>query len=60
LPLCDQPDSSHTGHSTTKVAAQQGYERPDGALTLTSHSNADVVGHKKLRAATHRHFRWSA
>ena len=53
------PDSSHTGYSTTKVAAQQGYERADGALTPRIPFRYGGGRLQRLRTTTHQRIRWS-
>jgi len=45
LPLCDQPDSSQTGYSTAKVAAQQAISPSTASQPFASHSNAEVVSY---------------
>jgi hypothetical protein len=53
------PHSSHSGYSTTKVPAQQSYERSDGALTLRIPFHHGCGRLQRLQTATHQRLRWS-
>jgi hypothetical protein len=54
------PESSHAGCCMTKGAAQQGYSRSDGELTLRIPFQYGCGRLQRLGAATHQRFRWSA
>ena len=54
-----RPEPSHTGYSTTKVAASRAIKRPDGAPILRIPFQYGCGRPQELRTATYKRFRWS-